>query len=42
MNIGGAFLNSDIISTCIKVHMRLNQVLTDIIVQINPKHARYV
>ena len=29
MDIGGASLNANIISTCIKVHMRLNRVLTD-------------
>jgi hypothetical protein len=42
MDIGGAFLNADITSTGIKVHMRLNQVLTDMLVQIDPKHARFV
>jgi hypothetical protein len=42
MDIGGAFLNADITSTGIKVHMRLNRVLTDMLVQIDPKHARYV
>ena len=42
MDIGGAFLNADIRSTCIKVHMRLNQVLTDMPVQIDPKHAQFV
>ncbi len=42
MDIGGAFLNADITSTRIKVHIRLNRVLTDMLVQIDPKHARYV
>ena len=42
MDIGGAFLNADIASTCIKVHMRLNRVHTDMLVQIDPKHARFV
>ena len=42
MDIKGAFLNADITSTGIKVHMRLNRVLTDMLVQIDPKHARYV
>ena len=36
MDIGGAFLSAYITSTCIKVHMRLNRVLTDILVQIDP------
>jgi hypothetical protein len=42
MDIGGAFLNADITSTVIKVHMRLNRVLTDMLIQIDPDHARYV
>jgi hypothetical protein len=42
MNIGGAFLNADITSTGIKVQMRLNRVLTDTLVHVDPKHARYV
>ena len=32
MDIGGAFLDADITSTGIKVHMRLNRVLTDMLV----------
>ena len=40
MDIGGAFLNADITSTGIKVHMRLNRVLTDLLVKIYPDHAR--
>jgi hypothetical protein len=39
MDIGGAFLNADIISTSIKVHMRLNRVLIDMLIRIDPKHA---
>ena len=42
MDIGGAFLNADITSTGIKVHMRLNRVLTDMLVLIDPKHACFV
>ena len=42
MDIGGAFLNADITSTGIKVHMRLNRVLTHMLVQIDPKHAQCV
>ncbi len=42
MDIGGAFFNADITSTGIKVHMRLIRVLTDMLIQIDPKHARFV
>ena len=42
MDIRDAFLNADITSTGIKVHTRPNRVLTDMLVQINPKHARCV
>ena len=42
MDIGGAFLNADIAGTEIQVHMRLNKVLTSMLVQINPDHARFV
>jgi hypothetical protein len=41
MDILGAFLNADISSKGIMVHMRLNRVLADMFVQIDPKHARY-
>ena len=37
MNIGGAFLNAYITGTGIKVHMRLNRMLTAILVLIDPK-----
>ena len=42
MDIGGAFLNADITRTGIKVHMRLNRVLTSMLVLIDPEHARFV
>ncbi len=42
MDIGGVFLNADITSTCIKVYMWLSRVVTDMIVRINPKYARFV
>ena len=42
MDIGRAFLNAYITSTGINVHMRLNRALTDMIVQIDPKHAQFV
>ncbi len=42
MDIGGAFLNADITSTGIMVHMRLSRVVTGMLVQIDPKHTRFV
>ena len=42
MDIGGAFLNADITNTGIKVHMRLNRVLTAMLVLIDPEHAKFV
>ena len=42
VDIGGAFLNADITSTGINVHMRLNRVLTNMLVLIDPKHACFV
>jgi hypothetical protein len=42
MDIGGAFLNADITGAGIKVHMRLNRVLTSILVQIDPDYVRLV
>ncbi len=42
MGIGVAFLNADITSTRIKVHMRLRRVVTYTLVHIDPKHARFV
>ena len=42
LDIEGAFINADITSTGIKVHMRLNRVLTDMLVLIDPKLACFV
>ena len=42
MGIREAFLNADITSNEIKVHMRLNRVLNDMLVLIDPKHACFV
>jgi hypothetical protein len=42
MGIGGAFLNAEKTSTCIKVHTRLDRVLTDMIIKNDPEHARFV
>ncbi len=42
MDIGGDFLNADITSTVVKVHMRLDKVLTAMLVLISPKHSKCV
>lgn len=42
MDIGGAFLNADISNTGIKVHMRLDRVLTAMLATIAPEHAAFV
>ncbi len=42
IDIGGAFLNADITNMGIKVHMRLNQTLTSMLMSIDPGHARFV
>ena len=42
MDIGGAFLNADITSTGIKVHIRLNKMLTAMLVLIYPEHLKFV
>ena len=42
MDIGGAFLNADITGTGIKVHMRLNKVLTSMLVILCPGHSQFV
>ena len=42
LNIGCAFLNTDVTSAYIKAHMRLNLVVNDLLVDIDPQHARFV
>ena len=42
MDIGGSFLNVDITSTGVKVHMRLHKVLTVMLVVVSPKHSQFV
>ena len=42
MDIGGAFLNVDITSTGVKVHMRLDKVLNAMLVLFSPKHSQFV
>ncbi len=42
MDIGGAFLNADITDTGIKVHMRLDKVLTSMLVLLCPGYSQFV
>jgi hypothetical protein len=42
MDIGDDFLNADITSTGIKVHMRLSKMLTFMLVIICPEHSKFV
>jgi hypothetical protein len=42
VDIGGAFLNVDITSTGVKLHMRSDRVLTDMLVLVSPKHSQFV
>ncbi len=42
MGIGGNFLNADITSTGIKVHMRLSKMLTAMLAIICPEHSKFV
>lgn len=42
MDIGGAFLNADITATGVKVHMRLDKLMTELLVKISPEHAQFV
>jgi hypothetical protein len=42
IDIGGAFLNSDISLTGVKVHMRLDKLMTSILVEIDPSFSVFV
>ena len=42
MDIGGAYLNADIKSTGVKVHMRLDKVLTAMLMLVSPKLSQFV
>ena len=41
-DIGGAFLNADISPTGIKVHMRLDKVMTAFLLKIDPSYKEFV
>jgi len=42
MDIGGTFLNANIKSARMKIHMRLSRVVTDLLIHTEPKHTRFV
>jgi len=42
MDIGGAFLNADITTTGVRVHMRLDKLMSAMLVQIAPGYQKFV
>jgi hypothetical protein len=42
IDIGGAFLNADMAPTGVTVHMRLDRIMTSILLQIDPSYQKYV
>lgn len=42
IDIGGAFLNADMAPTGIKVHMRLDRIMTAMLLQIDPSYKQFV
>ena len=42
VDIGGAFLNADMAPTGIDVHMRLNKIMTDMLIDIDETNRRFV
>jgi hypothetical protein len=42
IDIGGAFLNVDMASTGVIVHMRLNSIMTEMMLTIDPSYSAYV
>jgi Reverse transcriptase (RNA-dependent DNA polymerase) len=41
IDIGGAFLNADMAPTGVKVHMRLNRVMTSMLIKLDPSYQQY-
>jgi Reverse transcriptase (RNA-dependent DNA polymerase) len=41
IDIGGAFLNADMAPTGVEVHMRLNRVMTSMLIQLDPSYEKY-
>ena len=42
VDIGGAYLNASMVESGVIVHMRLDKVMTEILVKINPKFTEFV
>jgi hypothetical protein len=42
IDIGGAFLNADIAPTGVKVHMRLNRMMTQLLIEIDASYKQFV
>jgi hypothetical protein len=42
MDVGGAFLNADLKSTGVMVHMRLDKLMTSLLVKIDPEFEQFV
>ena len=42
IDIGGAFLNADMSPTGVLVHMRLDRIMSAILIQIDPTYAQYL
>lgn len=42
IDIGGAFLNADMAPTGVTVHMRLDRIMTEILVKLDPTYAPFV
>jgi dihydroxyacetone kinase DhaKLM complex PTS-EIIA-like component DhaM len=41
IDIGGAFLNADMAPTRVEVHMRLNRIMTSMLMQLDPSYEKY-
>ena len=41
IDIGGAFLNADMAPTGVEIHMRLNRVMTSMLITLDPSYKRY-
>ena len=42
IDIGGAFLNADIAPTGVKVHMRLDRMMTQLLIEIDASYKQFV
>jgi hypothetical protein len=41
IDIGGEFLNTEMASTGVEVHMRLNRIMTSMLMQLDPSYEEY-